>query len=107
MDDGVALTDVAEELIAQSFALGSAFHEAGNVDNLAGGRYDSARVNYLGEAVETLIGNADDAQVGFYRTEREVCRLCLGARQAVRSEEHTSELQSRQYIVCRLLLEKK
>src|SRR5258707_9847372 len=28
-------------------------------------------------------------------------------RQAARSEEHTSELQSRQYLVCRLLLEKK
>src|SRR3712207_7660870 len=28
-------------------------------------------------------------------------------RRAVRSEEHTSELQSRQYLVCRLLLEKK
>src|SRR3712207_8635363 len=27
--------------------------------------------------------------------------------QASRSEEHTSELQSRQYLVCRLLLEKK
>src|SRR3712207_7293905 len=27
--------------------------------------------------------------------------------QPVRSEEHTSELQSRQYLVCRLLLEKK
>src|SRR5215203_4746355 len=27
--------------------------------------------------------------------------------QAPRSEEHTSELQSRQYLVCRLLLEKK
>src|SRR3712207_8690395 len=27
--------------------------------------------------------------------------------QAKRSEEHTSELQSRQYLVCRLLLEKK
>src|SRR3712207_7849661 len=27
--------------------------------------------------------------------------------QAARSEEHTSELQSRQYLVCRLLLEKK
>src|SRR3712207_7944213 len=27
--------------------------------------------------------------------------------QADRSEEHTSELQSRQYLVCRLLLEKK
>src|SRR3712207_7405085 len=29
------------------------------------------------------------------------------ALQAARSEEHTSELQSRQYLVCRLLLEKK
>src|SRR3712207_9017161 len=28
-------------------------------------------------------------------------------RQELRSEEHTSELQSRQYLVCRLLLEKK
>src|SRR3712207_8275675 len=28
-------------------------------------------------------------------------------RRAWRSEEHTSELQSRQYLVCRLLLEKK
>src|SRR3712207_8312982 len=32
-------------------------------------------------------------------------RRGLGAGQ--RSEEHTSELQSRQYLVCRLLLEKK
>src|SRR3712207_8012340 len=31
----------------------------------------------------------------------------LEPRGAVRSEEHTSELQSRQYLVCRLLLEKK
>src|SRR3712207_8142144 len=30
-----------------------------------------------------------------------------GALQPDRSEEHTSELQSRQYLVCRLLLEKK
>src|SRR3712207_7232693 len=30
-----------------------------------------------------------------------------GAGHAVRSEEHTSELPSRQYLVCRLLLEKK
>src|SRR3712207_7259641 len=29
------------------------------------------------------------------------------AAQVARSEEHTSELQSRQYLVCRLLLEKK
>src|SRR3712207_7220960 len=43
------------------------------------------------------------------------CRPVQPLRQAVwnclrtlrRSEEHTSELQSRQYLVCRLLLEKK
>src|SRR5258707_6023048 len=31
----------------------------------------------------------------------------VGAAFVLRSEEHTSELQSRQYLVCRLLLEKK
>src|SRR3712207_7178189 len=41
---------------------------------------------------------------GYERAPRQmyaaVCSQC-------RSEEHTSELQSRQYLVCRLLLEKK
>src|SRR3712207_7618739 len=32
---------------------------------------------------------------------------CTGSTTPTRSEEHTSELQSRQYLVCRLLLEKK
>src|SRR3712207_6942602 len=46
------------------------------------------------------------------RRVRDVARRArLGARgrqrRAARSEEHTSELQSRQYLVCRLLLEKK
>src|SRR3712207_7706636 len=31
----------------------------------------------------------------------------LPSQRLLRSEEHTSELQSRQYLVCRLLLEKK
>src|SRR3712207_7590292 len=34
-------------------------------------------------------------------------RQLRGDDAATRSEEHTSELQSRQYLVCRLLLEKK
>src|SRR3712207_8089707 len=41
-------------------------------------------------AVGFLIGGAASAAAGY-----------------IRSEEHTSELQSRQYLVCRLLLEKK
>src|SRR3712207_8145994 len=41
--------------------------------------------------------------------EQEGARLLdeTGMAGRVRSEEHTSELQSRQYLVCRLLLEKK
>src|SRR5438445_2240290 len=35
---------------------------------------------------------------------RDLVAFC---RRSYRSEEHTSELQSRQYLVCRLLLEKK
>src|SRR3712207_7749128 len=35
------------------------------------------------------------------------CSACLAMNDDKRSEEHTSELQSRQYLVCRLLLEKK
>src|SRR3712207_8150791 len=36
-----------------------------------------------------------------------VAEALAGQRLAVRSGEHTSELQSRPYLVCRLLLEKK
>src|SRR5258707_2556032 len=44
------------------------------------------------------------------RIASNVSRISLGGsmqRVLNRSEEHTSELQSRQYLVCRLLLEKK
>src|SRR3712207_6962302 len=44
-------------------------------------------------------------------TSSTVCRLTppstTSKPRRARSEEHTSELQSRQYLVCRLLLEKK
>src|SRR5690349_22035517 len=44
--------------------------------------------------------------IGILRS-RFVVRLAVRARRARRSEEHTSELQSRRDLVCRLLLEKK
>src|SRR3712207_7780862 len=45
-------------------------------------------------------------------SDLESAAVCVGdrlevGRAVLRSEEHTSELQSRQYLVCRLLLEKK
>src|SRR3712207_6999266 len=54
----------------------------------------------LGQDVQAA-GPLDSAEV-----ERRADEL-LEKRLAARSEEHTSELQSRQYLVCRLLLEKK
>src|SRR3712207_7928180 len=52
---------------------------------------------------EPAAGRADEP-----REDGGGCDGGLGGRgRGPRSEEHTSELQSRQYLVCRLLLEKK
>src|SRR3712207_7729030 len=45
--------------------------------------------------------------VGILRTALATVNRRSSPRPGHRSEEHTSELQSRQYLVCRLLLEKK
>src|SRR3712207_7514956 len=42
-----------------------------------------------------------------YKLHPGVCSSFNASKLMQRSEEHTSELQSRQYLVCRLLLEKK
>src|SRR5687768_17689731 len=43
----------------------------------------------------------------FGRPYERVAKRCAALAGALRSEEHTSELQSRLHLVCRLLLEKK
>src|SRR3712207_7877447 len=52
----------------------------------------------------TRRSNAGSSTIPSCRTETRSSTGCVGTH---RSEEHTSELQSRQYLVCRLLLEKK
>src|SRR5258707_8621732 len=47
------------------------------------------------------------AQIAGLIARRIICYKKAGDLREYRSEEHTSELQSRQYLVCRLLLEKK
>src|SRR3712207_8495739 len=51
----------------------------------------------------SLVGN----QVSSASAQGSLTARPTGRAGAKRSEEHTSELQSRQYLVCRLLLEKK
>src|SRR3712207_8374317 len=51
----------------------------------------------------------NSVMTAFYTPEPVVREIAASLQEAgiARSEEHTSELQSRQYLVCRLLLEKK
>src|SRR5438445_9116646 len=69
--------------------------------------------NRIGDAIEAYLAVLDEAPNHQEATQALgdlYARLGQPERAAVyygRSEEHTSELQSRQYLVCRLLLEKK
>src|SRR5947209_16822532 len=54
----------------------------------------------------TLFRSLKDAVIFHHDEADGLCSAAL-TKIAIRSEEHTSELQSRQYLVCRLLLEKK
>src|SRR5256884_3121442 len=49
----------------------------------------------------------DDRRVLAVRADADIGAVALGEHVEDRSEEHTSELQSRLHLVCRLLLEKK
>src|SRR3712207_6903509 len=53
-----------------------------------------------------FLGSPPRTPEGSSGTAGQLCASPVLAR-GLRSEEHTSELQSRQYLVCRLLLEKK
>src|SRR5256886_7186461 len=55
------------------------------------------------------LGGEESAGMSMYRhlPEKDGILACLLVAEMVRSEEHTSELQSQSNLVCRLLLEKK
>src|SRR3712207_7513851 len=65
--------------------------------------FRSARHADLGPAVVVDVAQRDRRRVDALAP----VRAALVQQREARSEEHTSELQSRQYLVCRLLLEKK
>src|SRR3712207_7797313 len=58
----------------------------------------SALDDYRPNTITRLLAR-DGRVIGEFATER---RVVVGYDQISRSEEHTSELQSRQYLVCRL-----
>lgn len=80
MCDGVALSDVGEELIAEAFTLARAGNEAGDVDEFDRCGHDTFGVNDFSELRETGIGHLNDADIGLDRAERIVFGgdACLG-----------------------------
>src|SRR3712207_8448212 len=65
-------------------------------------------VNWIAGSVVAVIVMPNSALCSCVYSPRLGCVYCsMTCLLTSRSEEHTSELQSRQYLVCRLLLEKK
>src|SRR3712207_7490012 len=74
----------------------------GNAINISGGDYTTHHCRFK------CLKCGENYHIK-YEQDRQKCPHC-GSNEVLcikRSEEHTSELQSRQYLVCRLLLEKK
>ncbi|MCY1171975.1 hypothetical protein D9M73_121010 [compost metagenome] len=75
MHDRVDFADIAEELVAEAFALGRAAHQPGNVDKAQLRLDDLLRSRDRGEFVEPGVGHRDVADVRLDRAERIVRRL--------------------------------
>src|SRR3712207_7813515 len=67
----------------------------------------TARAERVGNADLRVAGDGQQRRPGAGGGGRGSAQRGLRTGRRARSEEHTSELQSRQYLVCRLLLEKK
>src|SRR3712207_8749183 len=65
------------------------------------------KTDLRGQLFENLLAPALNSGLRELRPKLTKLVKHLRRLRALRSEEHTSELQSRQYLVCRLLLEKK
>src|SRR3712207_7763953 len=69
--------------------------------------FRSDRLQCAEQAGQQFDGDVEVDTAGRQGAAELVEVLLRGRPSGLRSEEHTSELQSRQYLVCRLLLEKK
>src|SRR3712207_8719330 len=82
------------------------FPAVADVNAVRGGLSDSYALKGEPSFLGRWLGRCDVVDGCRHRGGKLMVALAVG-RGADRSEEHTSELQSRQYLVCRLLLEKK
>ena len=75
VDDGIDLSDMAEELVTQTFPLRGPGHKPGDVDELDGGGRHLLGVGQRGEAVEAVIRHRHHTDVRFDGAKRIVGRF--------------------------------
>src|SRR5689334_8906098 len=86
MRDRIDLADMAEELVAEAFALRGAAHEAGDVDEFQLRRHDLRGLRELGADFEPFVGHGNAPDIRLNGAER-IIRGLGGLRRRQRVEE--------------------
>ena len=84
VSDGVALADVGQEFVAQTFAFAGTGDKSGNIDEFGDGVQDALRIDDCGELGQTIIGHRHDADVGFDGAKRIIFGGDFGARERIK-----------------------
>ena len=80
MHNRITLTDVCQELVAESLSLGSALYQACNIHKFDDRRSYLLRMIHFSELFNAFIRNRNHTHIGINGTERIVrnIRSCLG-----------------------------
>ena len=76
--NGIGFADVAEEFVPQTFTFGCPGDEAGNIDETGDGRNGAFGMVHVGQNLDAVIRDFDDADVRFNRAEWIISRFCSG-----------------------------
>src|SRR3712207_8986543 len=112
-DSSVVAEDIPLTIVYEDDQLMVINKEAGMVVHPGAGNFTGTLINAVAWHMKDVKEfDPNDPEVGLvHRIDKDTSGLLVvaktpEAKTTLRSEEHTSELQSRQYLVCRLLLEK-
>jgi len=83
VDDGITLSDITQELVAQTLTLRGPFHEARDIYDLTRRRHDAPRVYEFRQLIQSLIRDRNLSHLCVDGAKREVGCLRLGAGQTV------------------------
>ena len=77
MQDCIRFTDIGKELVAQAFPFAGSFNETGDIYDFHRCGNHALGVFDLSQFIQSFVRYGDNADIRFYRTKREVCRLCF------------------------------